>query len=433
MLQHFGSDVQETAFSTTSKLAIAISQSRQVQQQLEQEIFAYQQILQAAPVGYLQVDDENRLIWCNGQARSLLGISAEQPSTKPRLLLELVRSYELDDLIEQTRIAGNPCQSRWTFYPVNADPSRLSEQQAYAVCGYGVPLQANQVGIFLENHQEVLALLQQRDRWASDLAHEFKTPLTSIRLVAETLQTRLEPTLRGWVDRLIDETIRLSNLVQDLLDLNRLERGTFHTLQLKTVDLVQLIQGVWESLEPLTRKKHLHFDYSGPDSLLVQIDPARIHRLFVNLLDNSIKYSPTDAVIQLKVSVEDVPPGEVRMEERQIRIDIIDSGSGFPEKALPHVFERFYRADPSRARSTSDPSMNPASRAEVAAIDRYNPLDWHTQGGSGLGLAIVRQIVEAHHGSVSARNHPETGGAWLQVRLPWQLVETSSRLSSSTP
>jgi two-component system phosphate regulon sensor histidine kinase PhoR len=77
--------------------------------------------------------------------------------------------------------------------------------------------------------------------------------------------------------------------------------------------------------------------------------------------------------------------------------------------------------------------MNPASRAEVAAIDRYNPLDWHTQGGSGLGLAIVRQIVEAHHGSVSARNHPDTGGAWLQVRLPWQLVETSFSLSSSTP
>lgn len=432
MLHNFGSDVQDTAFSTTSKLAIAISQSRQVQQQLEQEIAAYQQILQAAPIGYLQVDDENRLIWCNGQARELLGISADQPSTKPRLLLELVRSYELDDLIEQTRIAKKPCQSCWTFYPVSADPSRLSEQRAYAVRGYGVPLMSNRVGIFLENHQEVLALLQQRDRWASDLAHEFKTPLTSIRLVAETLQIRLEPALRGWVDRLINETIRLSNLVQDLLDLNRLERGTFHTLQLETVDLIQLIQSVWESLEPLTRKKHLHFDYSGPDSLAAQIDSARIHRLFVNLLDNSIKYSPTNAVIQLKVSIEDVPSGETQMEERQIRIDIIDSGSGFPEKALPHVFERFYRADPSRARSTAAPSSSLPFATETAT-DRHNPLDWHAQGGSGLGLAIVRQIVEAHHGSVSARNHPETGGAWLQVRLPWQLVEASSGTSSSTP
>ena len=432
MLHIFGSDVQDTAFSTTSKLAIAISQSRQVQQQLEQEISAYQQILQAAPIGYLQVDDENRLIWCNRQARELLGISVDQPSTKPRLLLELVRSYELDDLIEQTRIAGSPCQSCWTFYPVSADPSRLSEQRSYAVRGYGVPLMSSRVGIFLENQQEVLALLQQRDRWASDLAHEFKTPLTSIRLVAETLQTRLEPALRGWVDRLINETIRLSNLVQDLLDLNHLEQGTFHTLQLKTVDLVQLIQAVWESLEPLTRKKHLHFAYSGPSSLVAQIDPARIHRLFVNLLDNSIKYSPTNAVIQLTVSIEDAPSGETRMEERQIRIDIIDSGSGFPEKALPHVFERFYRADPSRARSTTDPTIS-LPLATEATTDRHNLLDWHAQGGSGLGLAIVRQIVEAHHGSVSARNHPKTGGAWLQVRLPWQLVEASSGKSSSTP
>ncbi len=434
LLREVRSPDQDVDFSATTQLSRALTYQRQQLQQLQQEVQTYQQVLQIAPIGYLQVDDENRLLWCNAQAKGLLGISGDHPSAKPRLLLELVRSYELDDLIEQTRTAAKPCQSHWTFYPVSADPSRLSEQPAYAVRGYGIPLLNNQVAIFLENRQEAMTLLQQRDRWASDLAHEFKTPLTSIRLVAETLQLRLEPSLRGWIDRLINETVRLSNLVQDLLDLNRMERGSFETLQLQTVDLVGLLHSVWEMLEPLTREKHLHLDYQGPDDLLMQIDPARIHRLLMNLLDNSIKYSPIDSTIQVRVSLESAsskPMTEGRMaQEAIVRIDVIDAGQGFPEKSLPHVFERFYRADPARARHLE------ANSSE--SQERHNPFDWYAQGGSGLGLAIVWQIVEAHRGSVSARNHPETGGAWLQVRLPLlfthrAITPSGSREATNTP
>jgi two-component system phosphate regulon sensor histidine kinase PhoR len=426
LLREFGAPDQDVNFSAVTQLSRALAHQQRQLEQLQEDVQTYEQVLQIAPVGYLQVDDENRLLWCNAQARSLLGISGDHPSAKPRLLLELVRSYELDDLIEQTRTAGKPCQSHWTFYPVSADPSRLSEQQAYAVRGYGIPITDNQVAIFLENRQEAMTLLQQRDRWASDLAHEFKTPLTSIRLVAETLQLRLEPALRVWIDRLINETVRLSNLVQDLLDLNRMERCSFETLQLQTVNLVGLLHSVWEMLEPLSREKHLHLDYQGPDNLLMQIDPARIHRLLMNLLDNSIKYSPIDSTIQVRVALEsasDRPvPERTTAQEAIVRIDVIDAGLGFPEKALPHVFERFYRADPARARYLE-------TDAPDEAIERHNPFDWYAQGGSGLGLAIVRQIVEAHRGSVSARNHPETGGAWLQVRLP--LLFTHRTISTS--
>lgn len=425
LLRQFQSPDQGVNFSAATQLSRALTYQQQQLDQLHQEVETYQKVLQIAPIGYLQVDDENRLLWCNTQAKNLLGISGDYLTAKPRLLLELVRSYELDDLIEQTRTAGKPCQSHWTFYPVSADPSRLSEQQAYAVRGYGIPLADNQVAILLENRQEAMTLLQQRDRWASDLAHEFKTPLTSIRLVAETLQLRLEPTLRVWIDRLINETVRLSNLVQDLLDLNRMERGSFETLQLQTVDLVALLHSVWEMLEPLSREKHLRLDYQGPDDLLMQIDPARIHRLLMNLLDNSIKYSPIDSTIQVRVALEsasDKPMLDRRIaQDTIVRIDVVDAGQGFPEKALPHVFERFYRADPSRTRHLEEDSAEvPAEMAE-----RHNPFDWYAQGGSGLGLAIVRQIVEAHRGSVSARNHPETGGAWLQVRLPLLFAQQS--------
>lgn len=427
ILQNLQCSTVDSPFPLTSQLSLAISQQRREQQQLEQQLDILWQILRFAPIGYLQVDDENRLLWCNAQGRQILGIAQESTWSKPRLLLELVRSYELDDLIEQTRNAGHSCRSNWTFYPPSSDPSDLSRQPAFTLQGYGLPLPDNQVGIFLENRQEVVALMQQRDRWTSDLAHELKTPLTSIRLVAETLQTRLEPNLRTWVDRLINETIRLSDLVQDLLDLSQMQRNSMQNLQLKPTDLVDLIHSVWSSLEPLARRKQLQLDYSGPDRLIIQLDEPRIHRLLINLLDNSIKYSPVAHPICVKVGF-DVGASETPAEAQAVCLEVIDFGPGFPEKALPYVFERFYRADPSRARALSLKELavdqiesTPTDLGNgTPEGDSFTPTDGHAQGGSGLGLAIVRQIVEAHHGSVSASNHPETGGAWLQVRLPWQ-------------
>lgn len=439
MLRKLQFEEDDSAFPLNTQLSLAITQQRQEQQQLTQQLESLRQILYSAPVGYLQVDDENRLLWCNLKAKELLGIVQESNQAKPRLLLELVRSYDLDDLIEQTRNAGQPCQRNWTFYPTSSDPSDLSRQPVYTLQGYGLPLPNNQIGIFLENQQEIMALMQQRDRWTSDLAHELKTPLTSIRLVAETLQSRLDPSLKTWIDRLINETIRLSNLVQDLLDLSRMERDSLRHLQLKPTDLIDLLYSVWNSLEPLARRKHLRLEYSGPAHLVMSLDEARIHRLLINLLDNSIKYSPAEFPIQVKVNLER-HQGNTSSESQVVCLEVIDFGPGFPEAALPYVFERFYRADPSRARAlpegletnrSSNSNGTIESTAEMSAkAANLAQTSWQPQGGSGLGLAIVRQIVEAHHGSVSASNHPETGGAWLQVRLPQPTTTATAEQNS---
>ncbi|MGD1941259.1 MAG: histidine kinase dimerization/phospho-acceptor domain-containing protein, partial [Leptolyngbyaceae cyanobacterium] len=196
-------------------------------------------LLQKAPVGYLEVDDENQLLWINTLACQMLGMpfpACGVEPTEPRLVLELVRSFELEQLSENTRHAQTHCQRDWVLNLAAPDPINPDEGVVLPLRGYGVPLANQRVGIFLENRQEAETLIQQRDRWTSDVAHELKTPLTSIRLVAETLRERVEPGSKKWLDRLLNEILRLSNLVEDLLNLSRLERSGGHGLVFKPVE-----------------------------------------------------------------------------------------------------------------------------------------------------------------------------------------------------
>jgi two-component system phosphate regulon sensor histidine kinase PhoR len=416
-------DALKWSLSSTSQLNRAIAAYVQEQEKLVQELEDWRRVCNISPTGFLRVDEENQLTQCNPQALRLLGI--QQRPAQPRLLLELVRSYDLDQLIEETRLAGQPRQREWTFHPVFPDPSLLSQQLPRPLRAYGFPLQHGNVGVFLESREETISLAQQRDRWISDVAHELKTPLTSIRLVVETLQSRLELPLRDWVDRLLTETIRLSNLVQDLLDLSQLESHPNPRLSFKTVDLTRLIQSAWLSLEPLARRKQLQLEYVGCHQLLIQADESRLHRVLLNLLDNSIKYSPPQQTIQVHINL--IAPTDAA-QAQQVHLEIIDAGPGFPENSLPHVFDRFYRADPSRTRTntglginfsaakyTVDDTVSHSSSVQPESLKR----SVLPNSGSGLGLAIVRQIVEAHGGSVKANNHPITQGAWLQVFLPF--------------
>ena len=386
--------------SVISRVSMMLSQHQTQIDQLEQSIEVWKQILNLAPIGYLQVDEENQLIWCNPVAAKLLGIY-QADDYAPRLLLELVRSYELDSLIEKARARDQPHQREWIFYPASADAENLSEARPTPIRGIALPLPKGDIGVYLENRQEALTLSQQRDRWTSDVAHELKTPLTSIRLVAETLQPRLDAPNRQWIDRLLNETIRLGRLVQDLLDLSQLDLNPSQRLRLTSIDLVKLIHVVWKSLEPLANEKKIRFHYSGLESVVIRADEARMHRVFLNLFDNSLKYSPEHGIIRIETTLQE-------HSKSRIQVNLLDSGQGFPEEAIAHVFDRFYRADLSRARRAQ-------GREEV-----------QLSSGSGLGLAIVRQIIEAHQGTVCAQNHPN-GGAWLQLVLPCDSATPSPR------
>lgn len=400
------------------RLTQLIDDQTQQLEDFQQELQSLHQVLRTAPIGFLQVDEENRLLWCNAQASRLLGIVPpfDGEASQPRLLLELARSFDLDTVIEETRHSQKPRQREWTLYRVSPDPFHPKNEPTYPLRGYGVPLPKGWVGVFLENRQEAETLIQQRDRWISDVAHELKTPLTSIRLVAETLKTRIDPPLQGWLDRLLNETIRLSNLVEDLLNLSRLEGSHFQGLNLNPVDLPHIVHVAWQSLEPLARIKQLELVYSGPSEFLISLDESLFYRVLINLLDNAIKHSPPRAEIFVGLEIQhpedslfDSSPGfSEGSTQYPIRLEVIDTGSGFNEKDLPFIFDRFYRADPARQR-------------DVSRISRQDA-DNLSGGGTGLGLSIVEQIVGAHQGRIQAANHPEFGGGWLQISLPTTLV-----------
>ena len=366
----------------------------------------WQRLIDQAPIGYLLVDEENQLLWCNQQARILLKLDRWRWG-EVRLLLELVRSYELDRLIEQTRKSQQPQTKDWIYYftrhaiikdSTSAENSSSLDStemvKAIALSGHAFPLVDRKVGIFLENRQPFVDLSRSRDRTTSDLAHELKTPLTSISLVAENLLTRLQnPELR-WVEQMLKDTNRLISLVKEWLDITQLEASPLQNIQYEQISLLDLISSIWQTLEPIARKRNIKLVTMNQEDLSIEGDKSRLIQVFLNLLDNAIKHTPKKGNIIVDINLKSESP-----DSQFAIIDIVDSGQGFVSSDLPYVFERLYRGDTSRHRPTN------------------------ISGGSGLGLTIVQQIVQAHGGSIRAKNHPQSGGAWLRVKLPQKKAE----------
>lgn len=397
----------EVSLPLQSLIRRELSDLDRQRKKLEQDKQAWQDLIEQAPIGYIQVDGYNQLIGCNLSAKELLRIDARR-SLRVRLLLELVRSYDLDLLIEETRSSQRAQTKEWIFYftryvsPQEPELEISTEQplkkivESIALKGYSFPLSNQQVGVFIENRQPLVELSQSRDRTFSDLTHELRTPLTSISLVAENLLSRLQDPERRWVEQMLKETNRLTELVQEWLDLTQLQSAPNRALKYETIRLYDLVQSVWQTLEPIANRKGISLTYNGDRNLIISADRSRLIQVFLNLLDNAIKHNPPEKEILVQTALY-IP--EQTSNIKQVKIDVIDSGVGFNASDLPYIFERLYRGEKSRVRSQKKLTTSPSD-------------------GSGLGLTIVEQIIQAHGGAIAAKNHPEIGGAWLEIILP---------------
>jgi two-component system, OmpR family, phosphate regulon sensor histidine kinase PhoR len=389
-------DREDISLPIVSQLRRRAIISQQQQQQLQQQLFSWQSLLQVAPIGYLQLDADNQVLWCNQTAQRLLQIK-NWDAGKARLLLELVRSYELDRFISKVRAqSGSEGESPqianeliWQFY---FGYQAAADSQSIWLKAKIITLADGAIAVFIESQQDRVDAATAQERWLGDLAHEIRTPLTSIYLLAETLQAKVAPELTRWADRILKETNRAIDLVQHFSELSRLETPATQNLRLGKVDLIRLINDTWHTLDPISAQKQIEFTCTGSPRLVMELDTARFTQVLINLFDNSIKYCPDRGHIWVDIH----NPGS-----NQVAIDFFDDGSGLTQVDLPHIFDRLYRGDLSRHRlPTSNSSLNAPTT------------------GSGLGLAIVRQIILAHQGTIVAANHPMTGGAWFRITLP---------------
>lgn len=231
----------------------------------------------------------------------------------------------------------------------------------------------NALALALEHNEEA------RRRWVVDISHELRTPLTFLRSQVEALQDGVRQPTPDAIRAIHHEILRFARLVDDLHQLSMSDVGA-QTYRKEQLDLAESLQQTITIMEPEFNARQIALQYEYAGAIPVFGDAERLQQLFTNLLDNSLKYTDPGGMLRISVYQHD----------SRVRIDFDDSAPGVPETEQGRLFERLYRVDSSRSRST---------------------------GGSGLGLAICRNIVEAHEGSISAQPSP-FGGLRIHVDLP---------------
>jgi two-component system phosphate regulon sensor histidine kinase PhoR len=324
--------------------------------------------MDTSPVGWLLLDGGNRLAHVTPRAARILALENGR-HLQGRPLGELCGEAALADAIAIARRQDRPQRLQWRW--------KREEYDVVVVPGLG-----GWTAVQFQSRRSLEAQLEQQERWVSDVAHELKTPLTALLLVGDSLAAQVNDRNARLVERLQRELRRLQELVGNLLELSRLENTLpGESTGLGAVDLGRLVEEVWQGLRPLAEQRGIDLRLLAPARLEIEADRARLHRALLNLLDNGVRYSPDGGTLEASLTSRG----------GWCQLSIRDHGPGLGEDDLAHMFERFYRGDPSRVRSQ--------------------------RSGSGLGLAIVQQIALTHGGRIQASNHPG-GGAQLDLILP---------------
>jgi signal transduction histidine kinase len=251
----------------------------------------------------------------------------------------------------------------------------------------------NEMAREVERSQETLR------SFVGDASHELRTPLTAIQGFSQAIEDGVleaPPETRAAAGLLHREAERMGRLVEALLRLSQVEARE-RPLARRPVDVAELLDAAAERVAPAVRERDLHLALELPERLLVAGDRSLLEHLFGNLVDNAVKYTPAGGAVTVQGALLDGVgrpggpggPGDGPL----VSVRVHNTGSVIPAEALPHVFERFYRVDKSRARDAREVE------------------------GSGLGLAIAREVAERHGGTIRAESDPATGTVF-EVILP---------------
>jgi two-component system phosphate regulon sensor histidine kinase PhoR len=337
-----------------------------------------QTILGGMSEGVIALDPTRRIVFANEAAGRLLNFDA--PASRGRMLWEVLRREEiikgLDEIAttdQRKQLHLGPLEGR--HVEVTLCPLHRSVRG-----GSGAP--PDGFICVLHDVTEALRYQQLRTEFVANVSHELRTPLSVIKGYIETLRDGVEdPQQRQRFMEIVDRhASQLANLVEDLLQLSRLEHGQGIPHR-TSVNVALLLQRVAEFLAPVVNERGHHLRLELPPSPVdVSGNVDYLERAVGNLLDNAVKYTPEGGDICIRLGST----------ERDAIIEVIDSGVGIAAADIPRIFERFYRVDRSRSRE---------------------------MGGTGLGLSIVKHIATAHGGSVEVESTPGKGSTF-RLRLP---------------
>lgn len=282
--------------------------------------------------------------------------------------VDILVDQAVDEMLEEVKMA----KSGERILEVVAGTTRF-----FKVCGQVIDNQ--QTVVTVEDITEKSRIDTVQTDFVANLSHELKTPIGAVAALADSLNGETETEV-VWrlAERIVTESHRMSRIVDDLLDLSRVEFGG--TEEWTDIDLGRVLVEVVSTNQHAAKRQGLGLSLTGSAELLMRGDRAQLVSMFSNLVDNAIKYSEAGGV----VSVESATQGD------EILVTVTDHGIGIAERDQKRIFERFYRVDKARSRAT---------------------------GGTGLGLSIVRHIVLEHGGSIDVRSE-EGVGSTFTVRMP---------------
>jgi len=320
--------------------------------------------------GVIMTDAEGNVSMANRAAKALFGIRDDATRT----LIEAVRDHEMDDLLKQCLKTAEAQTAQYE--------SNTARRYIRAIAVPVIHEDLRGTLLLIQDLTDLRDLQTTRRELIGNVSHEFRTPLAGIKAMVETLRGgAIDDRERAddFLLRIDGEVDRLTQIVSELTELSRIEMGRAE-MHLEPVNLNLLIEDIINQLGPQIERQELTAELEMAGNLpLVDADPTRLRQAIVNIVHNAIKFTPPGGRILLTTRVED----------RSVILDIADSGTGIASGDLPHVFERFYKAD--RARSG--------------------------KGGTGMGLAISKHIVEAHGGRISVQS-TEGRGSTFSLSIP---------------
>ena len=236
------------------------------------------------------------------------------------------------------------------------------------ICSVSFLVSSEQIVLTLHDITEIMRLSAIKKDFVVNVSHELRTPLTAIKGFVETLDEEGIEKSRRYLEIIKRHTERLISIVQDLQQLSELE--AIEQLEIEPVNIARLLEPIIKMFEPQITSKNLNIELDVKN-IEVKADPFKLEQIFINLIDNSIKYTEKGAII---ISAE--------QDARQTKIVVEDTGIGIPKEHIPRIFERFYVVDKSHSRR---------------------------MGGTGLGLSIVKHIVQVHRGTISIESKVNQG------------------------